>query len=150
MVAAPVFVLAMAPAIALFAMVAHRVMPGEQRLVAFLGRFAPRHRRITSTPARYDVIVVRRVGRLFAAALAMRPPPAPLLVSSYTIAMWTAVVGVLFLPANGTQIAAAEADKTGTTTLGKRVIDHSFQLPLQIAWISTALVGIAIVAVFGM
>ena len=67
----------------------------------------------------------------------------------YMIAMWTAVVGVLFLPANGTQIAAAEADKTGTTTLGKRVIDHSFQLPLQIAWISTALVGIAIVAVFG-
>jgi hypothetical protein len=41
------------------------------------------------------------------------------------------------------------ARKTGTTTLGKRVIDHSFQLPLQIAWISTALVGIGIVAVFG-
>ena len=58
------------------------------------------------------------------------------------IAMWTAVVGVLFLPANGTQIAAAEADRTGTTTLGKRVIDHSFQLPLQVAWIVTALVGI--------
>ena len=67
----------------------------------------------------------------------------------YMIAMWTAVVGVLFLPANGTQIAAAEADKTGTTTLGKRVVDHSFQLPLQIAWISTALIGIAIVAIFG-
>ena len=68
--------------------------------------------------------------------------------AGYMIAMWTAVVGVLFLPANGTQIAAAEADSTGTTTLGKRVIDHSFQLPLQIAWIVTALTGIAIVAVF--
>ena len=68
--------------------------------------------------------------------------------AGYMIAMWTAVVGVLFLPANGTQIAAAEADRTGTTTLGKRVVDHSFQLPLQIAWIVTALVGIAIVAVF--
>ncbi len=68
--------------------------------------------------------------------------------AGYMIAMWTAVVGVLFLPANGTQIAAAEADSTGTTTLGKRVIDHSFQLPLQVAWITTALVGIAIVAVF--
>ena len=63
------------------------------------------------------------------------------------IAMWTAVVGVLFLPANGTQIAA-EADTTGTTNLGKRVIDHSFQLPLRVAWIVTALVGIGIVAVF--
>ena len=52
--------------------------------------------------------------------------------AGYMIAMWTAVVGVLFLPANGTQIAAAEADTTGTTTLGKRVVDHSFQLPLQI------------------
>ena len=53
--------------------------------------------------------------------------------AGYMIAMWTAVMGVLFLPANGTQIAAAEADTTGTTTLGKRVVDHSFQLPLQIA-----------------
>ena len=68
--------------------------------------------------------------------------------AGYMIAMWTAVVGVLFLPANGTQIAAAEADRTGTTNLGKRVVDHSFQLPLQIAWIVTALVGIGIVAVF--
>jgi anaerobic C4-dicarboxylate transporter DcuA/anaerobic C4-dicarboxylate transporter DcuB len=68
--------------------------------------------------------------------------------AGYMIAMWTAVAGVIFLPANGTQIAAAEADKTGTTTLGKRVLDHSFQLPLQIAWITTALVGIVIVWLF--
>src|SRR5206468_729547 len=34
--------------------------------------------------------------------------------AGYMIAMWTAVSGVLFLPANGTQIAAAEADTTGT------------------------------------
>jgi anaerobic C4-dicarboxylate transporter DcuA/anaerobic C4-dicarboxylate transporter DcuB len=68
--------------------------------------------------------------------------------AGYMIAMWTAVVGVLFLPANGTQIAAAEADTTGTTNLGKRVIDHSFQLPLQIVWIVTALVGILIVWAF--
>ncbi|HSK15894.1 MAG TPA: peptidase dimerization domain-containing protein [Gaiellaceae bacterium] len=47
-----------------------------------------------------------------------------------------------------TQIAAAEVDKTGTTTLGKRVVDHSFQLPLQVAWIVTALVGIVIVYIF--
>ena len=66
----------------------------------------------------------------------------------YMIAMWTAVAGVLFFPANGTQIAAAQQDETGTTTLGKRVVDHSFQLPLQVAWIVTAITGIAIVAVF--
>jgi anaerobic C4-dicarboxylate transporter DcuA/anaerobic C4-dicarboxylate transporter DcuB len=68
--------------------------------------------------------------------------------AGYMIAMWTAVVGVLLLPANGTQIAAAEADETGTTNLGKRVVDHSFQLPLQICWVVTALVGIAIVWLF--
>jgi anaerobic C4-dicarboxylate transporter DcuA/anaerobic C4-dicarboxylate transporter DcuB len=68
--------------------------------------------------------------------------------AGYMIAMWTAVVGVLFLPANGTQIAAAEADETGTTNLGKRVVDHSFQLPLQVCWIVTALVGIGIVWLF--
>jgi anaerobic C4-dicarboxylate transporter len=69
----------------------------------------------------------------------------PALVSG----MWAgALEGVYTLPANGTQIAAAEADTTGTTTLGKRVIDHSFQLPLQIAWITTALVGMGIVAIF--
>ena len=68
--------------------------------------------------------------------------------AGYMIAMWTAVVGVLFLPANGTQIAAAEADTTGTTTLGRRVVDHSFQFPLQIAWIVTALVGMLIVWLF--
>jgi anaerobic C4-dicarboxylate transporter DcuA/anaerobic C4-dicarboxylate transporter DcuB len=68
--------------------------------------------------------------------------------AGYMIAFWTAVVGVLFLPANGTQIAAAEADTTGTTSLGKRVIDHSFQLPLQIVWIVTALVGVGIVWLF--
>jgi anaerobic C4-dicarboxylate transporter DcuB len=68
--------------------------------------------------------------------------------AGYMIAMWTAVVGVLFLPANGTQIAAAEADTTGTTSLGKRVIDHSFQVPLQICWIVTALAGVLIVRLF--
>ncbi len=68
--------------------------------------------------------------------------------AGYMIAMWTAVAGVLFFPANGTQIAAAEADETGSTTLGKRVIDHSFQLPLQIAWVVTVLVGCLIVWLF--
>ena len=68
--------------------------------------------------------------------------------AGYMIAFWTAVAGVMFLPANGTQIAAAEADLTGTTTLGKRVVDHSFQFPLQIAWIVTVLAGMAIVFLF--
>ncbi len=43
---------------------------------------------------------------------------------------------------------AAEADTTGTTNLGRRDFDHSFQFPLQIVWIVTALVGVLIVWLF--
>ena len=81
-VCAPVFMLAMAPAIGLFAMVAHRIMPGERLIVRLRERTAPRRRRAVAVQRPYEVILVRRTGRLLASALAMRPPPAPLHVSS--------------------------------------------------------------------
>ena len=80
--AAPVFILAMAPAIALFAMVAHRVMPGEELIVRLRTRRAGARRRVLLAQRPYDAMVVRRAGRLIAAALAMRPPPARLQVTS--------------------------------------------------------------------
>ena len=70
------------------------------------------------------------------------------LSAGYLIALWIAVAGTVFLPINGRQIAVVEADRTGTTTLGKAVIDHSFQVPLQIAWVVSVLVAIGIVTVF--
>jgi hypothetical protein len=76
-VAAPVFMLAMAPAIALFALFAQRVMPGEELIVRLRTRQAGARRPRAILVARpYDAMVVRRAGRLIAAALAMRPPPA--------------------------------------------------------------------------
>ena len=81
--AAPVFMLAMAPAIALFALVANRVMPGEELIVRIRTRSAAVHRPRTIALQRpYDAMVVRRAGRLIASALAMRPPPARLPVTS--------------------------------------------------------------------
>ena len=81
--AVPVFMLAMAPAIALFAMVAHRVMPGEDLIVPLRScHEATRRRRSLPAGRLYDVMVVRRAGRLIASAVAMRPPPARLPVSS--------------------------------------------------------------------
>jgi hypothetical protein len=81
--AAPVFMLAMAPAIALFALFAHRVMPGEELIVRLRMRRAGTHRpRSIAVQRPYDAMVVRRAGRLIAAALAMRPPPARLPVTS--------------------------------------------------------------------
>jgi hypothetical protein len=82
-VAAPVFMLAMAPAIALFAMVANRVMPGADAIVRLRTAYAARRRRRAAAPQRpYEVVLVRRTGRLIAAALAVRPPPARPLVTS--------------------------------------------------------------------
>ena len=78
LVIAPVFVLAMAPAIALFAMVANRIRPGEARFARMLARYRARRPRPVRSSAGYHVIVVRRTGRSLASALAMRPPPAPL------------------------------------------------------------------------
>jgi hypothetical protein len=81
--AAPVFMLAMAPAIALFALFASRVMPGEKLIVRLRTRRAVTHRpRTIALQHPYDALVVRRAGRLITAALAMRPPPARLPVTS--------------------------------------------------------------------
>jgi hypothetical protein len=73
-VVAPVFMLAMAPAIALFAMVANRVMPGADAIVRL--RSAHAARRVRPVAARlYEVVLVRPAGRLLASGLAVRPPP---------------------------------------------------------------------------
>jgi voltage-gated potassium channel Kch len=80
---APTLMLAMAPAIALFAMVAGRVMPGEELIVRLRSRRSGTRRpRAILVQRPYDVLVPRRAGRLIASALAMRPPPARLLLTS--------------------------------------------------------------------
>ena len=49
--------------------------------------------------------------------------------------------GVYTLPANGTQIAAANFDQTGTTKLGTKLIDHSFFIPMLVLSVTTVAVG---------
>ena len=45
--------------------------------------------------------------------------------------MWAgAFAGVFTLPTNGSQIAAANFDETGSTKLGTKLVDHSFFLPM--------------------
>jgi len=63
------------------------------------------------------------------------------------VAMWQAVSGVLFLPANGTQLAAVAVDQTGTTKIGKAVVNHSFMIPLLVCTVITVLVGLVIATV---
>jgi anaerobic C4-dicarboxylate transporter-like protein len=63
--------------------------------------------------------------------------------------MWAgALGGVYTLPANGTQIAAANFDLSGTTRLGTKLIDHSFFIPMLVLSVTTIVVGAVIGAVF--
>ena len=80
LVLAPVFALAMAPALAAFALVTQSIMPGEDRLVAILARRRPRRRPAAALqPHGHRTVIEHRAGRRLASALAMRPPPASLL-----------------------------------------------------------------------
>ncbi len=56
--------------------------------------------------------------------------------------MWAgAFAGIYTLPTNGSQIAAANFDETGSTKLGTKLIDHSFFIPMAVLAVSTAVVG---------
>jgi anaerobic C4-dicarboxylate transporter DcuB len=62
--------------------------------------------------------------------------------------MWAgALGGVYTLPANGTQIAAANFDLSGTTKLGTKLFDHSFLVPMLVLSATTIAVGALIGAV---
>jgi anaerobic C4-dicarboxylate transporter DcuA/anaerobic C4-dicarboxylate transporter DcuB len=60
------------------------------------------------------------------------------------IAMWPSLIGVYFLPANGTQLAAVAADRTGSTRIGNAVVNHSFQPNTLFMWVVTVIVGVVL------
>ena len=61
--------------------------------------------------------------------------------------MWAGgFAGVFTLPTNGSQIAAANFDQTGTTKLGTKLVDHSFIVPVILLGSTTALAGAGIAA----
>lgn len=60
----------------------------------------------------------------------------------------TSVNGYFFLPNYPTEVAAIGFDRTGTTRIGKYVINHSFQLAGFITTIVALAVGTLIVEVF--
>jgi len=66
----------------------------------------------------------------------------------YLVAMWPAVIGIYFFPINGGQIATAEFDRTGTTTIGKRVLDHSFMIPTLVAAVTVVAAGMGFASLF--
>jgi len=69
--------------------------------------------------------------------------PAPLL-----IALYPAVNGYFVLPTYGTMLAAVSFDKTGTTHIGKYLVNHSFMLPGIVTTISAVIIALLITYVF--
>ncbi|WP_442602289.1 anaerobic C4-dicarboxylate transporter family protein [Paenibacillus sp. KN14-4R] len=67
--------------------------------------------------------------------IALGLPPAAL------IAMFPAVNGYFFIPNYPTVIAAINFDRTGTTRIGKYVLNHSFMLPGLIATVLAVTIG---------
>jgi anaerobic C4-dicarboxylate transporter DcuA len=63
------------------------------------------------------------------------------------IAMFPAVNGYFFLPTYATLLAAISFDQTGTTKIGKYVLNHSFMRPGLVATISSVLIGFVLAKV---
>jgi anaerobic C4-dicarboxylate transporter DcuA/anaerobic C4-dicarboxylate transporter DcuB len=60
-----------------------------------------------------------------------------------------AMGGVMTLPANGCQLAAVEIDQTGSTKIGKHVVNHSFIIPTLVMVAVSVVVAIRIAALIG-
>jgi len=58
------------------------------------------------------------------------------------IAFYPAANGVFFLPTYGTLIAAVSFDQTGTTKIGKYLLNHSFMLPGLVTIASTIVIAL--------
>jgi anaerobic C4-dicarboxylate transporter DcuA len=57
------------------------------------------------------------------------------------IALFPAANGCFFLPTYATLLAAISFDSTGTTRIGKYVLNHSFMLPGMVATLSSVLIA---------
>ena len=69
-------------------------------------------------------------------ALGLSPP--------VLIAVFPAVNGYFFLPTYATLLAAISFDQTGTTRIGKYVLNHSFMLPGTVATVSSVVIAFLI------
>ena len=63
---------------------------------------------------------------------------------SSLVAMAPAVNGLFFFPVTGSAIGAMTFDRSGTTSVGKYVLNHSFQRPGFVTCISCVVIGFVI------
>jgi anaerobic C4-dicarboxylate transporter DcuA len=74
--------------------------------------------------------------------LSLNIPPASL------VGMFPAVNGYFFIPNYGTLIAAMQFDRSGTTRIGKYLLNHSFMLPGLITTVCAVGIGLLLAKVF--
>jgi anaerobic C4-dicarboxylate transporter-like protein len=66
------------------------------------------------------------------------------LQTSHLVAFYLAANSVFFLPTYGTVLAAVSFDQTGTTRIGKYLLNHSFMRPGLVATISSVVIGLVL------
>lgn len=64
------------------------------------------------------------------------------------IALFPAVNGYFFIPNYPTVVAAINFDRTGTTGIGKWVLNHSFMMPGLVATVVSIIVGLLLIQIF--
>lgn len=64
------------------------------------------------------------------------------------IALFPAVNGYFFIPNYPTLVAAINFDRTGTTRIGKWVLNHSFMMPGMVATVVAILVGLLLIQLY--
>jgi anaerobic C4-dicarboxylate transporter DcuA len=64
------------------------------------------------------------------------------------VGMFPAVNGYFFIPTYGTLIAAVNFDRSGTTRIGKYVLNHSFMLPGIVSTVVAVATGLTIAKLF--
>jgi anaerobic C4-dicarboxylate transporter-like protein len=67
---------------------------------------------------------------------------------AYLVAMYTAMTGTFFFPLTGPAVTATAFDRTGTTKIGKYVINHSYMLPGLVTTVVAVAVSFSIVWLF--
>lgn len=67
--------------------------------------------------------------------------------ASHLIAFYPAASGNFFLPTYGTLLAAVSFDQTGTTRIGKYLLNHSFMLPGLVTMVSAIAIALLLSAV---
>ncbi|HET6541748.1 MAG TPA: anaerobic C4-dicarboxylate transporter family protein [Chryseolinea sp.] len=69
------------------------------------------------------------------------------LTPAYLIGIFPAVNGHFFVPGYPTLLTAIQFDRTGTTRIGKYVLNHSFMLPGIVTTVASVLVGLLLQSV---